>query len=681
MKPLMLLFLLIVLGFNVSIGGTYSGGNGTSGNPYQIANSNDLSELVSTTSDWNTGIYFIQTANITVSGTWSPIGISSNSFKGNYNGQNYTISGITINNSSTYAGLFGYTSGAAIENLGVINVSISANSSIGGLIGYANTTNVSNCYSTGSLTAYYDKVGGLIGEYDWGGTVNNCYSTASVQGASSGSGSYAGGLIGRVVTSGTISNSYHTTGDVLGKSYVGGLIGAAQAGSVSSCYSSGSVAGGIDVGGLIGYNNCSVNACYSTSYIGGTQNVGGFIGNNNGATVTTCYSTGTVDANNTLGGFVGYNSSFGIIEKCYTSSTSTVTGGLILGGFGGENVNSTIRNCYSHNNVVRTIAGQFTSSTGSFVGKNYADASYSSTINYCYAKGSVTYDGATNPTDKGFVGSEEGGGTKNYTANYFDNQTSAQTSGTGATGKTTAQMTTEALVVPNFYITAGWDFKTSSNLSGIWNINSTRNSGYPFLTCQYPEDEPLPVELLTLTAVYINNKIELTWQTATEINNYGFEIESSVNNEEFLSIGFIKGFGNSNNVNNYSFYDIIDENLKNINQISYRLKQIDNDGNFRYIAEITVNLNSNDLNYTLCQNYPNPFNPSTNINFTLPKTEFVTLKIYDALGKEVTTIINEELNAGNYTKTWDSKNLSSGVYFYKLDVGGFTETKKMMLMR
>ncbi len=90
---------------------------------------------------------------------------------------------------------------------------------------------------------------------------------------------------------------------------------------------------------------------------------------------------------------------------------------------------------------------------------------------------------------------------------------------------------------------------------------------------------------------------------------------------------------------------------------------------------------NNSLVFALNQNYPNPFNPSTNINFTLPKTEFVTLKIYDILGKEITTLINEELNAGNHTKIWDAKNLSSGVYFYKLQAGKFTETKKMVLVR
>lgn len=85
--------------------------------------------------------------------------------------------------------------------------------------------------------------------------------------------------------------------------------------------------------------------------------------------------------------------------------------------------------------------------------------------------------------------------------------------------------------------------------------------------------------------------------------------------------------------------------------------------------------------YSLDQNYPNPFNPSTTISFGLPKQEFVTLKIYDVLGKEVTTLVNEEMSAGNYTKTWDAKDLSSGIYLYKLNAGKFTETKKMILVR
>ena len=85
--------------------------------------------------------------------------------------------------------------------------------------------------------------------------------------------------------------------------------------------------------------------------------------------------------------------------------------------------------------------------------------------------------------------------------------------------------------------------------------------------------------------------------------------------------------------------------------------------------------------FTLNQNYPNPFNPSTTISFSLPTKEFVTLKIYDALGKEVITLVNEELNAGSYKNDWNAGNLSSGVYFYRLQAGIYNETKKLLLLK
>lgn len=85
--------------------------------------------------------------------------------------------------------------------------------------------------------------------------------------------------------------------------------------------------------------------------------------------------------------------------------------------------------------------------------------------------------------------------------------------------------------------------------------------------------------------------------------------------------------------------------------------------------------------FTLSQNYPNPFNPSTKINFSIPTSEKVTLKIFDITGKEVTTIVNETLNAGSYTFEFNESNLSSGVYFYRLSVGRFNKTQKMILIK
>ena len=85
--------------------------------------------------------------------------------------------------------------------------------------------------------------------------------------------------------------------------------------------------------------------------------------------------------------------------------------------------------------------------------------------------------------------------------------------------------------------------------------------------------------------------------------------------------------------------------------------------------------------YRLYQNYPNPFNPSTIIEFTLPKSDFVELKVYNILGKEVTTLISKKLNQGNHTYTFDGKNLASGIYCYQLVAGEYREVKKMILLR
>lgn len=85
--------------------------------------------------------------------------------------------------------------------------------------------------------------------------------------------------------------------------------------------------------------------------------------------------------------------------------------------------------------------------------------------------------------------------------------------------------------------------------------------------------------------------------------------------------------------------------------------------------------------FQLFQNYPNPFNPSTTISFSLPSKSFVTLKIFDLLGREVATIVSDEMSAGSYSKQWNAGNMSSGVYLYRLRAVNFTETKKLVLLK
>lgn len=194
---------------------------------------------------------------------------------------------------------------------------------------------------------------------------------------------------------------------------------------------------------------------------------------------------------------------------------------------------------------------------------------------------------------------------------------------------------------------------------------------------------PLPVELTSFTAIAGKNGVQLNWSTATEVNNYGFEIERCVaqisnlcNNWE--KIGFVQGHGNSNSPKDYLFVDANPPAGK----VLYKLKQIDFDGTFEYSNVVEVNVDT-PQEFRLAQNYPNPFNPSTVINYQLPVDGNVTLKIYDMLGNEVATLVNQYQKAGSYNYTFSILHytLSSGVYYYRLQSGNFVETKKFMLMK
>jgi hypothetical protein len=196
-------------------------------------------------------------------------------------------------------------------------------------------------------------------------------------------------------------------------------------------------------------------------------------------------------------------------------------------------------------------------------------------------------------------------------------------------------------------------------------------------------ENPLPVELTTFTASLSEGKVFLNWQTATEINNYGFDVERTlVSSSEWAKIGFVAGHGNSNSLKEYSFID----EPKLDNNYLYRLKQIDTDGKFTYSNEISVETyrgKSLPTEYALYDNYPNPFNPTTNIRYQLPADGKVKLTVYDILGNEVAILINNEQVKGKYEITFDANKyeLSSGIYFYKLNAGKYTAIKKLVLIK
>lgn len=204
----------------------------------------------------------------------------------------------------------------------------------------------------------------------------------------------------------------------------------------------------------------------------------------------------------------------------------------------------------------------------------------------------------------------------------------------------------------------------------------TRNVTHPYRGADEGTN-PIPVELTSFAANTNGNNVILNWSTATETNTMSFIIERKLN-ETWQNIGQTSAAGNSVTPISYQFTD---ENVAAGNY-QYRLKIVDFDGSFEYsnVIEIDVTV---PLVFSLEQNYPNPFNPSTTINYQLAETGKVSLKIFDVIGKEVTTIVNEIQEAGVYSVKFDTKslNLNSGVYFYRLETGEFVSTKKMILIK
>lgn len=186
----------------------------------------------------------------------------------------------------------------------------------------------------------------------------------------------------------------------------------------------------------------------------------------------------------------------------------------------------------------------------------------------------------------------------------------------------------------------------------------------------------IPVELTSFIASAVNGTVTLNWSTATETNNRIFEIERKSDNSNFVVIGYVNGQGTTTQPHDYTFVDqsVIPGNY------TYRLKQIDYDGRFSYSNEVIVEVSiAAPSKFELSQNYPNPFNPVTTIKYNVAKAGNVRLAVYNSLGQEIETLVNEFKEEGYYQVSFDAIELPSGVYLYKLEAPGFTQVKKMIL--
>ncbi len=191
-------------------------------------------------------------------------------------------------------------------------------------------------------------------------------------------------------------------------------------------------------------------------------------------------------------------------------------------------------------------------------------------------------------------------------------------------------------------------------------------------------DNPIPVELVSFKAEANESVVTLVWETATETNNSGFAIERRSETGDFSRVAFIEGAGTTSEKNYYTYTDNIPVQGKSY----YRLKQIDFDGS--YMLSNVIEVETNQLTkFNLYANYPNPFNPETVINYEIPQDGIVSLKVYDILGNEIATLVEENQKGGKHSVSFNtsSYNLSSGVYIYKLQADKFTSVKKMILSK
>jgi hypothetical protein len=221
-------------------------------------------------------------------------------------------------------------------------------------------------------------------------------------------------------------------------------------------------------------------------------------------------------------------------------------------------------------------------------------------------------------------------------------------------------------------------YMTGVTIEGLPNDYSGYTRTIPPTLGAIQYDNPMPVSLSQFTYSINLRDVILNWRTSSEVNNKGFNIERKSTENGWQKIGFVAGKGIINAQSSYTFNDT----KLNTGKYQYRLKQIDNNGNFEYHnlnGEVEVGIPAK---YELSQNYPNPFNPTTKIDFALPNDSKISIKVYDMTGREVMNIMNNELKtAGYYTIKINPSMLSSGLYFYRLIADKFVQVKKMVLLK
>ncbi|MFA6980801.1 MAG: T9SS type A sorting domain-containing protein [Ignavibacteriaceae bacterium] len=459
--------------------------------------------------------------------------------------------------------------------------------------------------------------------------------------------------------------------------------------------------------------NLTVNGTLTTT-AGGVLNMGTYLLSvtdvSNGGTIKTQNTTSLpISIGKTWGGTVQYDASSGqtVVAGTYNNLNTSNSAGVSLGG--GVTVNGTLT----------LTSGNLT--TGSYTLTLGSDATLSEAAGHYLVGNLQTTQAVGSGASSTFGGI---GVTLGAAVEDLGNVTVTRISGSHVTLNSNTGINriwkinpTNALTVARD-LTISWiadddnskvltsvqawkstdDFASVDNTSTIGSTTDASSSrsvtaSLPSLTgaattsfTVSQSNQPLPVELTSFNSSVNGKAVNLTWKTATEINNYGFEVER-IRNEElgiknWEKVGFVTGAGNSNSPKEYSFTDKSVTSGKYL----YRLKQLDNDGQYSYSKEVEADLGTPTA-FVLEQNYPNPFNPSTVIRYTLPFESNVKLIVYNLLGEVVKELVSETVSAGYQEVSFDAGKLSSGIYFYTLHATSldgkqtYQSVKKMLLLK
>lgn len=335
-----------------------------------------------------------------------------------------------------------------------------------------------------------------------------------------------------------------------------------------------------------------------------------------------------------------------------------------------SNNNSTIRNF--QNNILINLRSNAAGATGKHYAVSYSGLNFNlltSDYNDLYASGAGGYIGYYGG-DKANLSSWQSSTGKDSHSKSF-NVSFALPTDLHLSGVSAANHDFDGIPITG--ITADFD-------------GDIRNISIPYIGADELVAVPLPVELTSFSAAVNGMSIQLKWNTATEVSNYGFEIErmtADAGKVNWTKIGFVKGHGNSNSPVSYVFMDSHPLNGKNV----YRLKQIDEDGKYEFSFTTDALICNVPGSFTLFNNYPNPANPSTTIKYGLPVNCMVTISIYSALGEKVCELVNEVKDAGFHEVNWNASGVSSGIYYYIMkakEISGSREniiTRKMLILK